>query len=58
MRELSVDEIEEVSGGLTLGQGRVLISGAAFLAAIIGAPAAAAFGGGVMLGMELALNFD
>ena len=44
MRELTLDEIDEVDGGLTLGQGRVLITGAAF-------------GGGVLLGMELALNF-
>ena len=58
MRELSANEIEKVHGGLTPRQAEVLIGGAVLFAGIVGAPAAAAFGGGVMLGTELALCFD
>ena len=53
MRELSLDEINEVQGGLTPQQGAVLIGGCVLLASVVAAPAAAAFGGGVLFAMAV-----
>lgn len=50
MRELSTIEMEQVSGGMTLDAGLNMIGALAGAAVFLGAPAAAAFGGGVFLG--------
>ncbi len=51
MRELSTDEMEQVSGGyMTLDGGLNMIGALAGAAVFLGAPAAAAFGAGVFLG--------
>jgi hypothetical protein len=54
MRELTLDEIEEVSGGLDLKGGMELIGAVGAVAAVIGAPAAAAFAAGVVLSYAIA----
>lgn len=58
MRELTLSELEQVNGGLNLAQGETLIGGAIFFAGLIGATGAVAFGGGALLAIHLALNFD
>ena len=50
MRELTRQEVGSVNGGINLEQGMGLISGITGLTAVLGvAPAAAAFGAGVLL---------
>ncbi|AOV15774.1 hypothetical protein BJI67_00700 [Acidihalobacter aeolianus] len=54
MRELTLDEIEEVSGGLSLKGGVELIGAVGGVAAVIGAPAAAGFAAGIVLAYAIA----
>lgn len=58
MRVLSVDEINEVQGGLDLDQGAALIGGLTLFAAVVAAPAAAAFGGGVLVAFAIGKAFS
>lgn len=54
MKVLSMNEVQQVSGGMTLDQGLDIIGGASAVAACIpGCQGAAAFGAGVYLGGKL-----
>ncbi len=58
MQELTLEEVNHVSGGMPLEAGLNLIGGISAAAMFIGAPVAAAFGAGVFLGGMLAMAFD
>ena len=49
MKELSINERESINGGLTLRQGQAWIGLAVLVASVVAAPAAVAFGGGVLV---------
>lgn len=49
MRELPLDEIEKMSGGMSLSSGMQVIGAIGTVAGVIGAPAGAAFAAGVLL---------
>jgi len=56
MQELSMQEIEQVAGAITIDQGLDIIGGIAAVCAVIpGLQGAAAFGAGVYLGGKLVL---
>jgi hypothetical protein len=56
MRELSMQEVESVNGGLSLEQGEAAI-GVVVVFAAIAAPAAAAFGVGVLAAIAIGKAF-
>ena len=58
MRELSAEEMMQVSGGISLEGGLNLIGALAGAAVFLGAPLAAAFGAGVFLGGMAAEAFS
>jgi len=56
MQEISMQEIEQVAGAITIDQGLDIIGGIAAVCAVIpGLQGAAAFGAGVYLGGKLVL---
>ncbi len=53
MHELTMNEVQEVNGGLSLDLGTALIGGCVLIASVVAAPAAAAFGGGVLVSIAI-----
>ncbi|MCV6621358.1 MAG: hypothetical protein OIF51_06345 [Cellvibrionaceae bacterium] len=58
MKVLNSSECSRVNGGLTLDQGTALIGGLVLVASVVAAPAAVAFGGGVLAAIAIGRAFS